>query len=60
MYVHVKCGIDKAEKQILVQLVLKRNTVPRSPMSVQPQFRVQEMLRLEQTFLLSIVYLWFI
>jgi len=59
-YVHVKCGMDKTEKQTLVLLVIKRNTVPKSSKSVQPQFRVQEMFRLELTFLLSIVYLWFV
>lgn len=46
--------MEKAEKQTLVLLVIKRSTVPRSPTSVQPQFRVQEMFRLELTFLLSI------
>lgn len=59
-YVHDKCGMQKAEKQTLVLLVIKRNTVPRSPTSVQPQFHVQEMFRLKLTFLLSIVYLWFV
>lgn len=52
--------MDKTEKQTLVLLVIKRNTVPKSSKSVQPQFRVQEMFRLELTFLLSIVYLWFV
>jgi len=52
--------MEKAKKQTLMLLVIKRSTVPRSPTRVQPQFRFQEMFRLQLTFLLSTVYLWFV